>query len=194
MGCSQSRDRLSFNLTRTEHAEFFCATLTMPMDKTDTIIRLHQAGEGVAEQLKALHDSAYSVEARLLGLDEFPPLKRTLEFYAKSKSVFFGYIRGDCCVGSVELDTDDSSILEVSSLVVDPCFSRQGIATKLMMHVLSKAGSRRVIVSTATGNYPAINLYEGLGFRQADHWTTDAGIDLVLLEKCAGNMRSGSNR
>ena len=166
----------------------------MTMDKTDTIVRLHPADEGVAEQLKLLHDSAYLVEAQLLGLDDFPPLNRTLESYLKSRSVFYGCIHEDCCVGSVELEADISSVLGVSSLVVDPRFFRQGIATKLMMHVLSKAGSRRVIVSTATGNHPAINLYEGLGFRQADHWTTDAGIDLVLLEKCAGNMRSGSNR
>ncbi len=194
MGCSQSRGCLRFDLTGAGPTGFFCETLAMPMDNTDTIIRLHQADEGVAEQIKALHDSAYSVEARLLGLDEFPPLNRTLESYAKSNSVFFGCIREARCVGSVELKEDDSSILEVSSLVVDPCYSRQGIATRLMMYVLSKAGTRRVIVSTATENYPAINLYEGLGFQKADQWTSDAGIDIVLLANCTGNMRSRSNR
>jgi len=194
MGRSQSRDCLRFNLVRAGLTGFICETLTMPMVNTDIIIRLHQADEGVAEQIKALHDAAYSVEARLLGLDEFPPLNRTLESYGKSNSVFFGCIREAHCVGSVELKEDDSSILEVSSLVVDPCYSRQGIATRLMMHVLSEAGTRRVIVSTATGNYPAINLYEGLGFQKAEHWTTDAGIDIVLLAKCTGNMRLRSNR
>jgi ribosomal protein S18 acetylase RimI-like enzyme len=155
----------------------------MTSDKTDAIVRLSQADHGVAEKIKALHDSAYAAEARLIGLDEFPPLKRTLESYANSKSVFFAYIHEGCCVGSVELETGNSSALEISSLVVDPDFSRCGIATKLMKHALSKAGSRQAIVSTAAANYPAINLYESLGFQKVDEWTNGDGIDIVRLAK-----------
>ena len=155
----------------------------MTFDKADAIVRLYQADDGIAERIKALHDAAYAVEAQLLGLDEFPPLKRTLASYAESRSVFFGYMHEGCCVGSIELETENLPVLEVSSLVVDPKCSRRGIATKLMTHVLSKAGTRRVIVSTATANYPAIKLYEGLGFRAVDQWKTDDGIDIVQLEK-----------
>lgn len=155
----------------------------MTIDKADTIVRLNQAEDGIAEKIKALHDAAYAVEAQLLGLEEFPPLKRALASYAESRSVFFGYMHKGRCVGSVELETESFPVLEVSSLVVDPKFSRRGIATKLMTHVLSKAGTRRVTVSTATANYPAINLYEALGFRAVDQWKTDEGIDIVQLEK-----------
>jgi len=155
----------------------------MTIDKIASIVRLHQADKGIAEEIQALHDAAYAVEAQLLGLDEFPPLKRTLRSYAESTSVFYGYLHDGHCVGSVEVETRNLTVLEVSSLVVNPELSRRGIATKLMMYVLSKAGIRRVTVSTATANYPAIGLYEGLGFRTVDQWTTDDGIDIVQLAK-----------
>jgi ribosomal protein S18 acetylase RimI-like enzyme len=166
----------------------------MTIEKTESIVRLHQMEAGVAEQIKALHDSAYVAEARLLGLDEFPPLKRTLESYAKAISACYGYFREGRCVGSVELAVEESLVCEVSSLVVDPKFLRQGIATKLMTHILSKAGSRRVIVSTASANYPAISLYEGLGFQKVDQWTTDDGVDIVQLANVSGNTRVENSR
>ena len=181
-GC-QSCDRLSPAWSGNKRIPLLKKVSAMTLDRTDSIVRLHQANDGIAEKIKALHDAAYAVEAQLLGLDEFPPLNRALESYAESKSIFFGYIHEGHCVGSVELETDNLPVLEVSSLVVDPRFSRRGIATKLMTHVLSEVPARRVIVSTGSANYPAINLYEGLGFRIVDQWTTDDGIEIVQLAK-----------
>lgn len=155
----------------------------MTSDNTGVIVRLRQADKGVAEQIKALHEAAYAVEAQLLGVDEFPPLKRTLESYADSTSIFFAFIHDGCCVGSVELETNNPLVIEISSLVVDPEFSRRGIATKLMKHALTEAGRRQVVVSTAAANYPALNLYERLGFEKVDQWTNDDGIIIVQLAK-----------
>jgi len=162
----------------------------MNVDKTDVIVKLDHADADVARQIKSLHDVAYAAEARLLGLKEFPPLNRTLESYANANSTFFGCRRDGSYIGSVELDVDNSSVFDISSLVVDPRFSRQGIATKLMKHVLSIVGPRRVVVSTGAANYPAINLYEGLGFQKADEWTTDDGLRIVELAKAAGKAGS----
>lgn len=166
----------------------------MTNDKTALVVRLSHEDIEVAEKLKALHDAAYAVEARLLGLDEFPPLNRALESYANSTSAFFGYMRNGDCVGSVEIEALDFSGIEVASLVVDPRFARQGIATKLMMHVLNKAGSGRIVVSTAGANVPAIKLYEGLGFEKVDQWTTEDGLEIVQLAKSAGNLGAESER
>ncbi len=166
----------------------------MTAENTDTIVQLNLANATVAEQIKGLHDAAYSVEARLLGLEEFSPLKRTVESYSNASSTFFGCMRNSHCVGSVEIEADDSAGIEISSLVVDPGCSRQGIATKLMMHVMNIAGPNRIVVSTAGANCPAISLYEGLGFRKTDAWVTADGLHIVELTKSAGNPVEEGNR
>lgn len=153
----------------------------MTIDETASIVRLDQADEIIAREIKTLHDAAYTVEAQLLGLENFPPLRRTLGSFTGAKSAFFGYMHQGSCVGLVELEIENISIVEVSGLVIHPKFHRRGIATKLMTYVLSEAQNRRVIVSTAAGNYPAIGLYEGLGFHLVDQWTTEDGIDIVQL-------------
>ncbi len=153
----------------------------MTIDETASIVALDQADEKIAREIKTLHNAAYTVEAQLLGLEKFPPLRRTLGSFTGAKSAFFGYMHQGSCVGLVELEIENISIVEVSSLVIHPKFHRRGIATKLMTYVLSEAQNRRVIVSTAAGNYPAIGLYEGLGFHIVDQWTTEGGIDIVQL-------------
>jgi ribosomal protein S18 acetylase RimI-like enzyme len=183
MESGQDRGRLSFNRAATKRMILLYEVETMAAEMTGSIVRLYQADDGVAAKIKALHDAAYAVEAQLLGLENFPPLKRTLESYAASNSIFFGYMHKGRCVGSVELETAALAVLEVSSLVVDPKFARRGVATKLMTHALSEAGTRRLTVSTAGANYPAINLYKGLGFRAVDQWVSEDGIEIVQLAK-----------
>lgn len=155
----------------------------MDSDSNDTIVQLDQADAEVAGKIKQLHDAAYAVESSLLGLERFPPLNRTLESYAHAASTFFGYMRNGDVVGSIEVEIRGPAECEIASLVVDPQFARQGIATKLMLCVLEMAGTRRVTVATAKDNYPATSLYEGLGFRQVDRWMTQDGLDIVQLAR-----------
>lgn len=162
----------------------------MRSENTDSVVRLDHSDVAVARQIKHLHDAAYAVEARLLGVEEFPPLNRKLKSYSNASSSFFGYIRDGHCAGSIEIETGEPSIITISSLVVDPNCSRQGIATKLVMHVLDMAGGMRVAVSTAEENYPAIRLYEGLGFRKTERWTTHDGLRIVELAKPTGAVQA----
>jgi ribosomal protein S18 acetylase RimI-like enzyme len=155
----------------------------MDNDSNDAIVQLDQADAEVARRIKQLHDAAYAVESSLLGLERFPPLNRTLESYAHAASTFFGYLRNDDVVGSVEVEVSEPGVFEIASLVVDPDCARQGIGKKLMLFVLKIAGTRRVTVSTAKGNYPAKKLYKGLGFRKVDQWLTEDGLDIVQWEK-----------
>lgn len=163
-------------------------------ESRDTIAVLNHADTGVAERIKRLHDAAYAIEAKLLGLESFPPLDRTLESYVHATTEFVGFMHYDVIVGSVEIAVHEPSHFEIASLVVDPQHARQGIGTKLVAHAITMAGVRRIIVSTAKKNYPAIKLYEGLGFQTVDNWLTDEKLEIVQLARLASDSGEGIGR
>jgi ribosomal protein S18 acetylase RimI-like enzyme len=166
----------------------------MGEESRDTISVLNHTDADVAERIKRLHDAAYAVEASLLGLDDFPPLGRTLESFAHATSMFVGFLRDGVISGSVEVAFHEPSIYEIASLVVDPRHARQGIGTRLIAHVIKMAGTCRIIVSTAKENHPAIKLYEGLGFQKVDQWLTDENLEIVQLARPANDSGEGIGR
>lgn len=57
--------------------------------------------------------------------------------------------------------------LHVNTIAVDPAVRRQGLATRLMRHVMAEAardGARRATLEVRRSNAAAIALYERLGF------------------------------
>lgn len=131
--------------------------------------------------MQSVFYASYSVEAKLLGAKDFPPLKRPLESYVNSSTVFFGYLKNQELGGIIEIDKD-SSRTYINSLVVEPKFFRQGVARALMVYILNLYDSKLFIVETGIDNGPAKALYESLGFKMVKVWDTDHGIKKMKLE------------
>jgi len=146
------------------------------------IVQLDNSKHEMAYDMKKVFHDSYAVEAKLLKAEEFPPLKRTLEEYITTDTVFFGYFSDEKISAIVEIRSN-GQITHIQSLVVSPEFFRQGIASDLMKFVLENFQTEEVFVETGVDNIPAIMLYEKFGFKQVKEWDTDCGIRKVKLVK-----------
>ncbi len=145
---------------------------------------LNHREPAVARAVRHVLFEAYTIEAALLGVEDFPPLKRTLSSVFNCVNDFVGVYRTEQLAGVIETQPqpDPAAPLSISSLGVDPAFARQGIGTTLIAHVFSR-GHPRVLVSTGALNHPAIAMYEKLGFMLVDQNTNRHGIPVVHFER-----------
>jgi ribosomal protein S18 acetylase RimI-like enzyme len=146
------------------------------------IKRLQNNEIKVSKKIRAVFQVSYKVEAKLLKAIDFPPLKRPLEDYVISNTVFFGYLKNEELVGVIEIDHNNNYTL-IRSLVVDPLFFRQGIARKLMEFTLNTFDSNLFVVETGLENKPASKLYTEFGFIEVKQWDTDHGVRKIKFEK-----------
>jgi GNAT superfamily N-acetyltransferase len=119
----------------------------------------------VAQQVHRVLTQAYTQEAQLLGLPDFPPLQRSVADLQADPDAYLGaFVQGELA-GALAFGPDpEGGQLLVSLLVVAPAFQRRGVARALMARVLELAGVWPVAVATAQANTPAVLLYQGLGF------------------------------
>ncbi len=141
------------------------------------IARLDAVSNGLT--ILSLLRQAYEVEARLLGVQTFPPLKRTLADLRASDSTFYGFQSDSALVGVLELVAGAPA--EIASLGVHPEHFRRGIGQALVEHALHIAGPA-LVVHTGAANTPARALYERLHFTVRKHYRTKEGVDMVQLE------------
>lgn len=146
------------------------------------IKRLENNDLETAEKICSVFQISYKVEADLLNATDFPPLKRPLEDYMNSSNEFFGFLKNEELAGVIEIIHVDE-YTHVRSLVVNPLFFRQGIASQLMEFALITFDSNLFIVETGLENGPASKLYEKLGFIAVKEWDTEFGIRKVKFEK-----------
>lgn len=77
--------------------------------------------------------------------------------------------------------------LEICRLIVSPDHFRQGIAGRLLAAVEQvEVAVKRIIVSTAENNLPAIALYQKHGYTVAERTILPDGLALVGLQKQIG--------
>ena len=137
-------------------------------------------------RIRSVFQLSYAVEAELLEANDFPPLKRPLESYHKSRNDFYGYFENNELAGVIEVEKTDK-LININSLVVKPKFFRRGIGRKLMEFTLDRFDSKHFIVETGVRNEPANELYKKLGFTEVKQWNTDFGVRKVLYEKRINN-------
>ncbi len=140
----------------------------------------------VSKQIHSVFQLSYAVEAKLLNATDFPPLKRPLESYLKSDTMFFGYLENKELAGIIEIEYNNN-YTDINSLVVNPKFFRRGIARKLLEFVFNRFDSKLFIVETGVNNKPATELYKKLGFKEVKQWDTDFGIRKILFERRINN-------
>jgi len=137
----------------------------------------------VAAEVTRIALSAYALEARLIGREDFPPLRRTVTDYAHASTRFFGSLLDGELASVIEVDASGADAIEICSLVTCPEQLRKGMARELLRHVADLFGNRGLTVSTATANTPALCLYASFGFRETSRWTSPDGFELVALER-----------
>lgn len=156
----------------------------VPMNNNDkqqvAINRLQQTSHAIALQIQHVFQGAYKVEARLIGVTNFPPLERTVADIIASRTTFFGSWQGDELVAVIEVSYNEPQ-LDIDSLVVHPDHFRKGLARRLLRFVLNHYHWETAEVETAQANSPAITLYEQFGFVETRRFQTPIGITKVNL-------------
>lgn len=141
---------------------------------------LNHSQTNVAQQIHAVFQRSYKIEAELLSIKNFPPLMRTAKDMQNSKTLFTGFFDNDCLAAAIETSHSNGN-LNIESLVVDPDFFRRGLAGKLIQHILEQSIYTTAAVETAAANAPAVTLYEKHGFIATKRWTPSHGIEKIEL-------------
>lgn len=147
------------------------------------VVALEPTDPTVAEAIHRVMAAAYVVEATLLGVVDFPPLRRTAAQVALSDASFLGVWDGDTLVSVAEVERHASGQVHLGSLVVLPSHFRRGLASALLRHVLDAHPSDGVTVATGVRNLPALRLYAAHGFVEQRRWTTGDGIPMLTLRR-----------
>ncbi|AGT31785.1 N-acetyltransferase GCN5 [Geobacillus genomosp. 3] len=147
------------------------------------IRELQLADKKTAAKVLHLQRRAYAIEAQLIGSTALPPLRDTVDALQQCGERFFGYCQGKRLVGAIAYKRNGPT-LRLCRLMVDPDCFRQGIASALLAFVLQQEPSASgMVVTTGSGNAPAIRFYERHGFHAIEHIETSEGIELTKLVK-----------
>ena len=147
---------------------------------SESPIRLDHTSREIVAEIHRVMMAAYEVEAGLLGVSDFFPLRRTVAQIRSAESLFFGAFSDGRLAAVAEIEAEADPV-NIAALVVDPDHFRKGLATTLLRSILSLYQDRSLTVSTGVLNRPALLLYEKLGFREHRRWSTDDGILMVTL-------------
>ena len=146
------------------------------------IIKINNKKNKIAEEIRAIFQVSYTVEAKMLKAVDFPPLKRTVSQFLNSNSEFYAYYLIEGITGVIEIESD-KDLTHIQSLVVYPKYFRNGIGRKLVQFTLDNYKAKIFTVETGIDNHPAIKLYKSLGFQEQEQWDTNHGVRKVRFEK-----------
>lgn len=146
------------------------------------IIKINNKEKEIAEEIRAIFQVSYTVEAKMLKAVDFPPLKRTVAQFLKSDSEFYAYYLTKNIAGVIEIENDED-LTHIQSLVVYPKYFRNGIGRKLVQFILDNYEAKIFTVETGVDNHPAIKLYKSFDFQEQKQWDTNHGVRKVKFEK-----------
>ena len=137
---------------------------------------------GISKKIRSIFQASYIVEAKLLQVKDFPPLKRAIDDFLSSEAEFYGYYKDHEMVAVIEIKKYKDST-HIQSLVVDPKFFRQGIAQSLISYLFDSLDSVIYTVETGAENQPAVTLYKKNGFVEIERYYAEFDIRKVRFER-----------
>ena len=146
------------------------------------IVKIDNKKIEISKEIYSIFQASYKIEAELLKVTDFPPLKRIVTDFLGCNNVFYAYYIGNDIAGVIEVD-DNSESTHIQSLVVSPKYFRQGIAKQLVQFVLDSYTSKVVTVETGLDNKPAIQLYTSFDFEESKQFDTTHGVRKIQLKK-----------
>jgi ribosomal protein S18 acetylase RimI-like enzyme len=146
------------------------------------IIKINNKENKIAEEIRAIFQASYTVEAKMLKAVDFPPLQRTISQFLKSDSEFYAHYLTKNIAGVIEIENHED-LTHIQSLVVYPKYFRNGIGRGIVQFILDTYKSKIFTVETGIDNHPAIKLYKSFGFQEQKQWDTNHGVRKVRFEK-----------
>ncbi len=147
------------------------------------IIKLDITDNEIAEKVLNIQIPSYSVEATLIGFNEIPLLKETIDSLKKCGETFFGFLIEGELAGAISFKIE-GHVLDIHRLMVHPNHFRKGIAKALFYFVEHNFGDlSEMIVSTGTDNIPAVNFYQNFGFVISGKRTVAENLSLTSFLK-----------
>lgn len=144
-------------------------------------INLHHIKEAI--RVLDLQNVSYRVEAKIIGLEDIPPLNETIETLQQSNETFYGYFSGEQLLGAISYKKTDR-LLEICRLMVHPDHFRQGIAGSLLTFIEEQeVGIDKITVMTGEKNKPAKKLYQRHGFVRSAKREVTPGLMMISFEK-----------
>jgi ribosomal protein S18 acetylase RimI-like enzyme len=125
---------------------------------------------------------SYTVEAEIIGTNEIPPLRDTVETLQECEEVFFGYYEDEDLCGAISLKIENN-VLDIHRLIVHPLHFRKGIAQKLLNFVTNNYEVKKIKVATGSKNTPAVSFYIKNGFENIKEVTVNENLSLTFFEK-----------
>ncbi|MFN0056947.1 MAG: GNAT family N-acetyltransferase [Planctomycetota bacterium] len=149
------------------------------------IVAVDHRKHEVAAAIHAVQMAAYAQEARLLAVERFPPLDRTVADLQKTPEKFWIAADAEDVIGAISVGPDDTpNSMNIGSLVVLPMRQREGIARRLVAAVIAQHGTAPITVSTGLRNVPALTLYAQFGFIEFHRCSVGAEpIEIVKLRR-----------
>lgn len=148
-----------------------------------TIHRLSGPQPSDLRGIHAVQLLAYQQEAQLLGAQDFPPLRSTVDDLAQSGQLLWVARIGCQTVGAIGLEVDaQAQTVCIASLVVHPHAQRRGVGHGLLSAALAHAPQCVCEVQTGAANAPALALYARFGFEEIGRdWVGPERLELVHL-------------
>lgn len=152
------------------------------------IAELNHKDWATAQLILDVQLPSYRVEAEIIGFDDIPPLRDTVETIQTCEESFVGYILSQELAGFISYELTDDGV-DICRMVVHPNFFRRGIAKQLLSFLLDGvAAHKKVTVSTGDKNEPAKSLYRGFGFSEVDQIEVAPGVQLACFELAADRI------
>ena len=145
------------------------------------VVPLDHAHAAVASEIHRVLQAGYTVEARILSVEDFLPLRRTAAQIRRAASSFLGAYHGARLAAVTELEIHPGSTVNIAALVVHPEQFRRGFGSALLSEIVGTHGNCDITVSTGVRNGPARALYTAQGFRELRRWVTEDGIAMLTL-------------
>ena len=149
--------------------------------KNIRIACLDHTDPAIATDIHSVMMMAYGVEAKLLGISDFPPLRRARNDISRAESSFIGSFLCNELAGVLEYEMHQEARIGIAAVVVLPNFFRLGLGTALVRHIIQTLKGARIEVCTAAANAPALSLYRQQKFDIAGSWIGDDRIAVVKL-------------